>query len=205
MKEMKRKRSRKENLLVRAERFCWWLGSLGLIVVASVYLDGWIGARQAVAAFEDASGGQIARQASEHDGAPIALLNIPRLDLEVPVFAGTDQRTLNRGAGIVDGTALPDGVGNTVISAHRDSFFRPLEDIEVGDVIELRVLEGVQQFQVGEIFITDPLDVSVLEPADGRILTLITCYPFHYVGFAPDRLIVRAHRRSSGVQGLAAE
>jgi sortase (surface protein transpeptidase) len=60
---------------------------------------------------------------------------------------------------------------------------------------------GVQRFQVGEIFITDPLDVSVLEPANGRILTLITCYPFHYVGFAPDRLIVRAQPRSAGMKG----
>ena len=111
------------------------------------------------------------------------------------VFVGTDQHTLNHGAGIIDGTALPGATGNTVISAHRDSFFRPLKDIEVGDVIELRALDGVQHFQVGEIFVTDPLDVSVLEPAEGRMLTLITCYPFGYVGFAPDRLIVRAHPR----------
>jgi len=198
-------KSLKTNLLASAEKLCLWLGCLGLIVVASVYLDGWIGARQAVAAFEDAAGDPFVEQASEHDGVPVALLSIARLDVEVPVFVGTDQRTLNRGAGIVEGTALPDGAGNTVISAHRDSFFRPLKDIEVGDVIELRALEGVQQFQVGAIFITDPLDVSVLEPADGRTLTLITCFPFHYVGFAPDRLIVRAHPRSVRNEGLAAD
>jgi sortase A len=129
--------------------------------------------------------------AKEHD-TPVALMNIDRLGLEVPVFVGTDRVTLNRGAGIVDGTALPGENGNVVISAHRDSYFRSLKDIEVGDAIVLRTLDGPEHFQVADISITDPLDVSVLDATDSSTLTLITCYPFYYVGFAPERYIVRA-------------
>ncbi len=192
---MKHRQSQIAARLVAAHRFCLWLGGLGLLVVGSVYIDAWLGAKRAVAAFEAAASGDLVRDAYEDAGSPVALLSIPRLGLEVPVFVGTDQRTLNHGAGIVDGTALPGATGNTVISAHRDSFFRPLKGIAVGDAIELRGLDGLQHFQVGEIFVTDPLDVSVLEPAEGRMLTLVTCYPFGYVGFAPDRLIVRARPR----------
>jgi len=77
-----------------------------------------------------------------------------------------------------------------VLSAHRDSFFRPLKDIREGDLIEVETLESTQQFTVTEVFITDPLDVSVLDAQPTP--TLITCYPFYFVGFAPERLIVRA-------------
>ncbi|MGI9287619.1 MAG: class D sortase [Pseudomonadales bacterium] len=145
-----------------------------------------------MAALKETAAKGIPQNSRATDGHPIALLSIARLNLEVPVFVGTDQRTLNHGAGVIDGTALPGHDGNTAISAHRDSFFRPLKDIEIGDVIELRASSGLQRFQVSEVFITDPLDVSVLDPADGQMLTLITCYPFYYVGFAPDRFIVRA-------------
>jgi len=87
---------------------------------------------------------------------------------------------------------MPGEAGNVALSAHRDSFFRSLKDIAVGDVIELQTLRGILNFQVSDISIVDPLDISVLDPADESILTLITCYPFYYVGFAPDRYIVRA-------------
>ncbi len=108
------------------------------------------------------------------------------------MFEGTDARTLNRGAGVVDGTALPGETGHVAISAHRDSFFRPLQEIEVGDLVELSSSTGLQRFRVADIFITDPLDVDVLAPTNRSLLTLITCYPFRYIGFAPDRYIVRA-------------
>lgn len=126
-------------------------------------------------------------------GLPLALLRAPRLGLEVPVFPGTDQVTLNHGAGLVEGTAPPDAGGNTVISGHRDSFFRPLKDLEVGDQLELVLPTGAEQrFNVQRIFVTDALDVSVLDPTAARRLTLVTCYPFTFVGFAPERLIVWA-------------
>ena len=89
---------------------------------------------------------------------------------------------------------LPGENGNVAIAAHRDSFFRPLKDIGVGDLIELRSAHRTEKFRVAEIFVTDPLDISVLAPTKCAVLTLITCYPFNYVGFAPDRYVVRAVR-----------
>jgi sortase A len=130
--------------------------------------------------------------ADPYDTVPIAVLRLGRLDLEVPVFIGTDRLTLNRGAGLVEGTAFPGEEGNAAISAHRDSFFRPLKEVVLGDRLELQTLDGTRNYVVSDIFITDPLDVSVLDPTDTSALTLITCYPFYYVGFAPDRYIIRA-------------
>jgi len=197
------------------ERFCLGAGSLALFALPIVYLDAWYGSRTALADFErriesrPAATAPAARPAAippveepavadlpderPPQGGPIAVLRVPRLDVEVPVFDGTDQRTLNRGAGLVEGTAVPGATGNTVISAHRDSFFRPLKDLAVGDVVELQASDGsVHRFAVSELFVTDPLDVSVLDGSTEPRLTLITCYPFSYVGFAPERLIVRA-------------
>ena len=121
----------------------------------------------------------------------------------MPVFAGTDQVTLNRGAGLVEGTALPGESGNVVVSAHRDTFFRPLQHIEVGDEIELVARDRTHYFTVTNVSITDALDVGVLDAQAERELTLITCYPFQYVGFAPDRFVVRAVPVNKPVQAGA--
>jgi len=131
-------------------------------------------------------------KAKDTPGAPLAMLKIERLNVEAPIYVGTDRLTLDRGVGLVKGTAYPDEVGNIGLSGHRDSFFRPLKDIKLGDKIEMRTLEGVQDFEVTNISIVDALDVSVLDSTDTTVLTLITCHPFYYVGFAPDRYIVRA-------------
>ncbi len=127
-----------------AERILLSLGLLGLAIVGLAYADSWLGASRAVAAFQQPG----------DTNAPLALLTIDRLEMEVPVFLGTDRLTLNRGAGLVEGTSLPGEAGNVVISAHRDSFFRPLEDIAVGDEIELASPGGTQRFRVVETFIT---------------------------------------------------
>ena len=125
-------------------------------------------------------------------GETLAVLRIPASNIVVPVFDSTSGLALNRGAGHVSGTALPGEPGNVAIAAHRDGFFRGLNDIQIGDEIELTTLEGQQVYRVAELDIVDPLDVSVLEPTNASIITLITCYPFYYVGAAPDRFIVRA-------------
>jgi sortase A len=125
-------------------------------------------------------------------GDTLAVLRIPSRNIEVPVFNSTDEWALNRGSGHVTGTSLPGERGNIAIAAHRDGFFRSLENIEIGDEVELTTLEGHQTFRVSQLDIVDPLDVSVLEPTDDTMVTLITCYPFYYVGAAPDRFIVRA-------------
>jgi len=125
-------------------------------------------------------------------GETLAVLRIPSRNIEVPVFDSTDETALNRGSGHVTGTSLPGESGNVAIAAHRDGFFRSLEDIEIGDEIELTAIDGRQIFRVSSLDIVDPLDISVLDPTEDSVVTLITCYPFNYVGAAPNRFIVRA-------------
>lgn len=126
------------------------------------------------------------------DEVPLALLSIDRLNLKAPVYMGTHRITLDRGLGVVNGTTLPGDVGNIAVSGHRDSFFRVLKDIKLGDTIEMQTLDGFEKFEVSDITIVDALEVSVLDPTDTTVLTLITCHPFYYQGYAPDRYIVRA-------------
>ncbi len=131
-------------------------------------------------------------QAKITDEVPLALLRIERLNIDAPIYTGTSRITLDRGLGAVTGTASPGEVGNIGLSGHRDSFFRPLKDIKLGDAIEMQTPEGIQYFEVSDISIVDALEVSVLDPTDTTVLTLITCHPFYYKGYAPDRYIVRA-------------
>lgn len=128
-------------------------------------------------------------------GELVGRLAIPRLDVTAIVLEGVDKKTLRRGAGHIPATALPDQEeGNVGIAAHRDSFFRGLKDIREDDTIELTTLDGTFRYKVEWTKIVQPTDVSVLEPTEEPALTLVTCYPFYYVGSAPKRFIVRAHR-----------
>ncbi len=124
--------------------------------------------------------------------APLGVLRIPRLKIEAPVLAGTDDATLNRGVGLIEETAQPGTDGNAGIAGHRDGFFRGLKDIKEGDAIELQTLGGREAYRVERVWIVEPDDVSVLDPTPSRSLTLVTCYPFYFVGSAPQRFIVRA-------------
>jgi sortase A len=134
---------------------------------------------------------------SQPASAPLGVLRLRRLGLEVPVLEGTDDWTLNRGAGHITDTAVPGAEGNTGIAGHRDGFFRVLKDIEQDDVLELETLRGVGRYRVQRTWIVDPEDVSVLDPTDFPSMTLVTCFPFYFVGSAPQRFIVRAVRADS--------
>jgi sortase A len=124
--------------------------------------------------------------------SPLAVLRIPTIELEVSVLPGTDELVLNRGVGHIASTALPGTNSNSGIAGHRDGYFRRLKDLAPGDAIELETLEGRQMYRVERTWIVDANDVSVLEPTPVRSLTLVTCYPFRFVGSAPRRFIVRA-------------
>ena len=120
------------------------------------------------------------------------VLRVPAVGIEVVVYRGTDDVTLERGAGRVEGTPSLGSHGNVGIAAHRDGFFRSLKDISVGDDVLVDLVEGTSRYEVTGIQIVRPEDVWVLDPTSEPTLTLITCYPFYFVGSAPERFIVQA-------------
>ncbi len=122
----------------------------------------------------------------------LAILRIPRLNLEVPVHDGTTDAVLDLAAGRIELTALPGTPGNVGIAAHRDGFFRVLKDIKEGDTLVLDTPVKEEQYRVEWIRITTPDDVSVIDPTPGAAVTLVGCYPFYHQGPAPKRFIVRA-------------
>jgi sortase A len=127
------------------------------------------------------------------EGDPLGRLEAPRLGLSVMVAEGVSSRTLRRSAGHIPGTALPGELGNVGIAGHRDTFFRPLKEIRKDDTLTLKTLQGTYRYVVDSTAIVAPDDVKVLDPRDQPTLTLVTCYPFYYVGSAPKRFIVQAH------------
>jgi sortase A len=127
-------------------------------------------------------------------GAAIAALFIPRVELSAVVLHGSDDQTLRRGPGHLEDTAMPGQAGNVVIAGHRDSFFRPLRKVRLGDDLFLDTPDGRLQYRVTRLRVVQPRDLSVLAPTDEEVLTLITCYPFGLLGSAPDRFVVRAVR-----------
>jgi sortase A len=124
----------------------------------------------------------------------IGRIEIPRLDVSVIVIEGSTEAILRHAAGHIAGTALPGEPGNVGISAHRDTFFRPLRNIRRDDIITVTTLLGVYSYRVVSTVIVPPSDLSVLNPGSSQVLTLVTCYPFYFVGASPDRFIVRAER-----------
>jgi sortase A len=139
-----------------------------------------------------------------HFSPAIGVLRIPKIDVEVPVLEGTDDLVLNRGVGHVTGTANPGESGNVAIAGHRDGFFRGLKDVVLGDKIELVTTQGTETFVIDRIVIVDPTDVSVLQPRPRPSLTLITCYPFYFIGSAPQRYIVQASAAGSTATNVLA-
>ena len=125
-------------------------------------------------------------------GLPLAVLEIGKVKIRVPVFDGTDDLTLNRGVGRIVGTAMPGAEGNIGIAGHRDGFFRGLKDISIGDEVDLVMTTEEATYVVDQIEIVSPADVRVLQPRPTSSLTLVTCYPFYFVGDAPQRFIVHA-------------
>lgn len=122
----------------------------------------------------------------------IGRLEIPRLKLAVMVREGADEGTLSRAVGHIPGTALPGTIGNVGLAGHRDTFFRALRNIRADDIIEVQTTAGTYRYAVKSTRIVTPRDVSVLQASGGETLTLVTCYPFYYVGSAPKRFIVHA-------------
>lgn len=125
-------------------------------------------------------------------GERIGEIEIPRLGLRAVILQGDSSQVLLRGVGHLPNTAMPGELGNIGLAGHRDSFFRPLGQIRPGDLITLRTLKGEFQYRVESTRVVSPSNIEVLAPTDKRELTLVTCFPFNYVGAAPNRFVVRS-------------
>jgi sortase A len=130
-------------------------------------------------------------------GSLIGRIKIPRLLLSVVVAEGVDNTTLRRAVGHIPGTAMPGEAGNVGLAGHRDTFFRSLKDVRIKDEIQVSTLDGLFKYEVVSLRIVEPDNVGVLAPSGDNVLTLVTCYPFYFVGPAPQRWIVRAIQVSS--------
>jgi sortase A len=125
-------------------------------------------------------------------GAVIGRLEAPSIKMSAAVLEGSDDATLRRGAGHIEDTPLPGQAGNVGIAGHRDTVFRPLRNIQVGDALQLTTADSLYRYRISKTLIVGPDDVYVLDPTKEPTLTLVTCFPFEYVGHAPKRFIVQA-------------
>lgn len=125
-------------------------------------------------------------------GERVGEIEMPRLELRALILQGDSSQVLRRGVGHLPNTAMPGELGNIGLAGHRDSFFRPLRQIRPGDLITLRTLKGEFQYRVESTRVVSPSNIEVLAPSDKRELTLVTCFPFNYVGAAPNRFVVRS-------------
>lgn len=187
-------------------------------VAAALYVGGRVYSRVAVARFQSASRSaptgerpavrrgtpvdyslwspkrvkQYEASLAEHFDAPLAVLKVGKIRLEVPIFEGTSELVLNRGVGRIEGTARIGESGNIGIAGHRDGFFRGLKDVSIGDTMELETARGTQTYMIDSIRLVERDDVSVLINEPNSEVTLVTCFPFYFVGSAPLRYIVHA-------------
>jgi sortase A len=184
-------------LLQWSERALWLGGIFGLAYALSGWMQagafqayqGWLFDRGALRSDSAASAG------SPQLHSVLGRIEIPRLDVSVMIVEGVDERALLLGAGHVPGTPLPDDdPGNVAIAGHRDTFFRPLHGIRKGDRIVLTTPAGSSDYIVESTQVAQPTDTELLDDTREPILTLITCYPFSYVGAAPERFVIRARR-----------
>jgi len=122
----------------------------------------------------------------------LGVLEVPSVGLKVPVYSTNSELVMDRGAGIIDGMSYPHEPGNIGISGHRDGYFRVLKDVQVGDAIVLQSLEGEKRFRIDATQVVAIADTTLLRDTDDQTVTLVTCYPFYFVGHAPKRFIVTA-------------
>ena len=196
----------KENFAKRGQRFIRWArrvllisGALALSYVAFVAINAKLFQNNAELTLEK----QIDAN-EQHPTEPIKIavkegdilgrIAIPRIGMSVVVLQGTKSKTLRLGVGHIEGTALPGEPGNIGIAGHRDTFFRGLKDIREDDEIRLQTTTGIDRYDVDWIRITAPGDSGVLAPTTESAITLVTCYPFYYIGAAPKRFVVHAHK-----------
>jgi len=196
--------------LCRRPRACtktpsWWV-ERGLFTVGLVALGLWCAISLNTYLFQKREKANLARILSSSHKSPerqrfpiregdfIGEIDIPNLDISAIILEGSDERSLRLGVGHIQGTALPGDLGNVSLAAHRDTFFRSLRKIRKNDEIHLITFDNSYRYRVDWTRVVRANNVNVLKPSQEPTLTLITCYPFYFVGSAPDRFVVRAHK-----------
>ena len=129
-----------------------------------------------------------------NQGDVLGRIEIPRLGVTIAILEGTSAQTLRLGVGHIKGTALPGEQGNSGIAGHRDTFFRPLKSIRTNDEIRIQTASGISRYQVDWVRVVAPEDTEILGSSAKPSVTLITCYPFHLIGAAPERFVVHAYK-----------
>ena len=192
--------TRIRRLLGWSQRLLFIAGALALGYVGFTLLDARLTQVSAKHSLEDQIYLEKERHGSQSKlavktGDVLGRVDIPRLGISVAVLQGTSSRTLRLGAGHIEGTPLPGENGNSGIAGHRDTFFRELRDIRKNDEIQLQTATGLFRYEVDWVKVVEPNDSTVLQTSTQEsTLTLVTCYPFHFVGSAPKRFVVRAHK-----------
>jgi len=186
------------------ERFLWIAGCLTLGYCAFIWGRSQYDQAQGRRALENPVASDLRTRSVPHvkpEGTLVGRIDIPKLDLSAVVFEGTSDETLARGVGHLTGSAAPGERGNLVLAGHRDTFFRKLRGIRKGDEVTVIGPEGEFQYQVESTAVVKPEQTEVLKPDGGSILTLITCYPFRFIGNAPERFVVRARKIDTAAVG----
>jgi LPXTG-site transpeptidase (sortase) family protein len=181
-----------------------------VLFVVGLVLVGWYAAQRLTAYYDQRAssreleeirmsvappgGADAARNPKPARGVLLGRIQLERVGLTAIIREGDDTGVLRRAVGHIPETALPGEHGNAGLAGHRDTFFRGLRDVRFGDRIVVTTMNSVAQYEVRRTRIVDPTDVSVLRPTSGSTLTLVTCYPFNYIGAAPKRFIVQAQR-----------
>jgi len=191
---------RSQRLIRWTKRVLLICGFLVLSYVGFTLVDAKIYQKNAGLTLERAIQAQVQRKTTisewpAKEGDVLGRIEIPRIGVSVMVLEGTTTQTLLRGVGHIAGTALPGEPGNIGIAGHRDTYFRGLKDIRASDEIQIQTASGMTRYDVDWIQITVPNDVGIVSHETESALTLVTCYPFHYVGAAPERFVVHAHRQ----------
>ena len=198
--EPEKRPTRMRRLVRWTQRLLFIIGVLALAYVGFTLIDARLFQASAKRSLET----QIHREEERHEpqaksavktGDVLGRVDIPRLGMSVAVLQGTSSRMLRLGAGHIEGTALPGQTGNSGIAGHRDTFFRELKDIQLNDEIQIQTATGLFRYQVDWMKVVEPNDTTVLESSGTEsTVTLVTCYPFYFVGSAPKRFVVRAHQ-----------
>ena len=184
------------------EKACWIAGTTLVLMYGIARAEGeWSRQRDVVRIeqtrapdFSTWSSTRVRAYRASTDAATEALLGvvaIPAVGLEVPLYADTSELHLNRGAGLIEGTAGPRGTGNLAVAGHRDGFFRVLRDVHVGQIIEVRTRAALYRYRISAVSVVPATDARLLATTPQPVVTLVTCYPFYFVGNAPQRFVVR--------------